>query len=128
MHNHDHSSGGRAIGAFLAGAAVALLASGYLLYGPGGRHRRDELEERLDAAKDQILERMAELKDTTRASYDALVDEVLENYAVAKDLAQWQVRLLSARLKARYRQMQKLARESTREARRETENDDGEEL
>lgn len=125
MYHHkqyrDHSSGGKVFAAFIMGAAVALLASGYLLYGPGGRRRRDELEHWLEDAKGKIAERMSDLKNVTQASYNAIVDEVLVDYAVAKDLTQWQARRLAARLKARYNEMREYARESAEQARRETE-------
>ena len=124
-HHRDHSSGGKVFAAFLTGAAIALLASGYLLYGPGGRRRRDELEHWLEDAKGKVATRIADLKEVTQASYNTIVDEVLADYAVAKDLSQWQARRLAARLKARYNEVRQYARESAEQARRETEEMEG---
>jgi len=122
MHHHNHSSPGKVIAAFLAGAAVAVAAGGYLLYGPEGRRRRDAVEDWLDEVKDEVQQRLAKVKNATQTSYDALVDEVLESYAAARDLSGWQARRLAARFKARYRKIQDLARDAARRAREETED------
>lgn len=117
--NHNDSSSGKVLAAFVAGAATALMAGGYYLYGPDGRRHREELDVWIEDTKDRILERLTELKDTTEETYNSVVDEVIDDYALARDLTSAQVRRLGAHFKARYRQMRRFAEEAAQDAERE---------
>src|SRR3989344_1443832 len=100
MHN-EHGSAGKVMAAFVAGAATALVAGGYLLYGPNGKRHRSDLERWIKDAKEDVLERMSELKDVSQKAYETIVDEVLEDYALARDLTESQMHRLGARFKAK---------------------------
>lgn len=120
---HERTSG-KLLAAFVAGAAVVLAAGGYLFYGPKGRKHRRELEHWIDDAKEDMLDRMAELKDVSRQTYNTIVDEVVEDYSLAKDLTKAEAQRLGTRFKARYREMKEMARDAARDARREASEDE----
>jgi uncharacterized membrane protein len=113
---YEKESARAMIGAFLAGAATALIAGGYLLYGPGGKQRRKQVGSWLEDARDDILSRMREMRKCSRDVYGDIVDEVLDTYALSKDLTDAQLRRIAARLKSRYREMKRIAEESAEEA------------
>jgi hypothetical protein len=121
--NEDsNNAAGKVVAAFVAGAATAIIAGGYALYGPGGKERRKNVGRWLEDAREEIVDRMSDAKDMTQATYNRIVDEVLDSYSDVKDLSQAQVRLAATKLKARYREMRQLARKAADDARREADD------
>lgn len=97
---------------FVAGAVTALAGAALILYGgPRARSRRDAIEDWIEDVKEEVLDRMTQLRSMTPKVYEALVDEITEEARTAGELADTQVRRAAARLKSRYEQMKQSARE-----------------
>lgn len=119
----NKNSSGSTIAAFLAGAAAALVAGGYFLYGPEGRKHRRQVEGYLEDTKDQILERMQDAKHLTQSTYNNIVDEVLDDAGVAKRYGRAQALKLAQKFKRQWREMKEEAQSAADEAELELEEE-----
>jgi hypothetical protein len=118
-----NNKSGSTIAAFLAGAAAALVAGGYFLYGPEGRRHRKQVEGFLEDTKDEILERMQDAKHLTQDAYNDIVDEVLEDSHIAKRYGRAQAQKLSQKFKRQWRGMKEEAQAAADEAELELEEE-----
>lgn len=112
--------------AFIAGAAAALAAGGYFLYGPEGRRHRRQVESFIEDTKADILGRMEDAKDLTQDSYNAIVDEVIEDAGLAKRVGRAQALRLAQGFKKRWRAMKEEAKSAADEAEVELALEEGE--
>lgn len=115
-HHERHGSKRKILLAFLAGAAAAAVAGGYLFSGEQGRERERRLRNWMHDVKRRIRDRMYELEDATKEQYENLVDEIVDNYALAKHLTRAERMKLGRRFKRRYRDLKALMEESARKA------------
>jgi hypothetical protein len=119
MHGHKHTHPGGMLLAFVAGAAAALAAGAYYLYGPDGRQHKRTLDRGMDRLKRELASRMNEVSDLTQDAYEDLVDDVLKRYGLAKKLGKERTARLSAMLKKRWDEMKEAAERAKRDAERE---------
>lgn len=119
MYTHRHESSGNSALAFLAGAATALAAGAYFLYGPDGKRHRRQVENGMDRLKRELVSRMNEVSDITQEKYEDVVDELLKNYGLAKRLGKDRAARLSTTLKKRWEEMKSAAERAKIDAERD---------
>ncbi len=122
-HNYNDRYRNNYLWPFMAGAALASAVIGYVLYGPGGRIRRDDIEEYVDDVTATLRSQLADLGEYSRETYERVADEVVEDYGIAKDLTKAQLRRLAHRMKAEYRHIRARAEDSIEAARREVDDE-----
>ena len=110
--------------AFVTGAATAVAAGGYFLFGPNGRYNREKSARWIEATKKKVLARMRVLKDVGEDAYEQILDDVIEDYTKAKKLTLKQGARLKAHLLSRWEEMRELAKQSAEEAWREIDEED----
>jgi len=116
---NDQNPGSSNIAAFLAGAATALIAGGYFLYGPGGKRHQKQAGAFLARAKEELVERIADAEDLTERSYRKLLSEV----ARAQGLSAAQARTFVEKFKNKLEDLREEARASADEAELEMEDE-----
>lgn len=102
--------------AFLAGAATAVIAGGYFLYGPQGRRHRWQTERFIEDTKSRILERMEGARDLSQDAYNRIVDEVVSDTDLAKRLGRAKAMRLAQKFKTRWQEMRAKAQQAADQA------------
>jgi len=118
MH-HQPNQNGSQFGAFLLGAATALVVGGYFLYGPEGKQHQKKIERGVMRAKAEILERMRKTQDMTEEQYRNTVDQVIATYVKAKAVTEEHAERASAQFKQKWNEMREMAKDAANEARKE---------
>jgi hypothetical protein len=119
MYTHRHGHPGSTLLAFVAGAATALAAGAYYLYGPDGRQHKRTLDRGMDRLKRELVGRMSEVADITQDKYEDLVDDLLKRYGLAKRLGKDRAARLSTTLKKRWEEMKDAAERAKLDAERD---------
>jgi hypothetical protein len=119
MYAHRHGHPGSSLLAFIAGAATALAAGAYYLYGPDGRQHKRTLDRGMDRLKRELVARMSDVADITQDKYEDLVDDLLKRYGLVKRLGKARAASLSTSLKKRWEEMKDAAERARIDAERE---------
>ncbi|MEW6353881.1 MAG: YtxH domain-containing protein [Pseudomonadota bacterium] len=104
----EGSRGGIPMGAFALGALTGALA-GILLAPKAGRETREDIKETLVTLKDDIAERLSELKEVTQEKYRDVVDSVIEAYKSTKELTEQQAQEARSNLEKGYEEVKEAA-------------------
>jgi hypothetical protein len=108
------SSAEKAAGALsLAAAAVAAVATGYYFYGKGGKAHRKEARDWTKKAKLDMLEKIKQMKDVTKAAYDMAAAEILAKYKQVKNIDPKELQTFGQELKAHWTEISKEAAKLT---------------
>ncbi|HVU75570.1 MAG TPA: hypothetical protein VHD38_01895 [Candidatus Paceibacterota bacterium] len=124
MYAHRHEHSGNSLLAFVAGAATALAAGAYFLYGPDGKAHKRSLDRGMERLRRELLSRMNEVSDITQEKYDDVVDDMLKTYGLAKRLGKDRAAKLATMLKNRWEEMKDAAERAKFDAERDLWQDD----
>ena len=81
--------------------------------------RKYRLRMAIEGLESEIFDRLVKTKRITEEAYVDIVDEVVDSYAELKKFSEDKAQRISAGFKARFRDMQKLAKESAQRAKEE---------
>lgn len=111
----ETGKGGIPISAFALGALAGAIA-GILLAPKAGRETREDIKETLATIKDDIAERLSELKEVTQEKYHSVVDAVVEGYQSAKHITAQQASEIKADLAEGYDNIKQAAGKAKNQA------------
>jgi gas vesicle protein len=96
---------------FLLGVMVGGVAA--LLYSRRSRrNKRQALRRYYFEMKDDILERLKEIEEITKETYEKIVDSVVISYEESKILTSWETSRIKEELNSAYEQMKKIVQAS----------------
>jgi hypothetical protein len=125
MHtSHSGSSVNKTAAAFLAGAATASVAIGYMVFGKKIK-RQIKAKWDIEKARMEVLARMVKTKNLTEAKYSRIVDDILEDWDVAKRLTGYELSRVGSTLKDTWEEMKTRAEEAAKEASEKAEEEEG---
>ncbi len=119
---------GKLLLAFVAGAATTAAVGGYYLYGPRGRQHRQQIEETIGLTQKRILQRMQDMGDWSRETYNSVVDEATHDADLVRRIGQARAQRLAQRFKRRWREMRDQAENAAGQAELELAQEDEEGL
>ncbi|MEK7079888.1 MAG: hypothetical protein AAB883_00555 [Patescibacteria group bacterium] len=123
MHDR-HSQSPSPLGAFIAGAATALLLGGYYLYGPNGKRHQKDTERLILRAKADILDGMRASQDMTEEQYKKLVDTVVSSYESVMEGGAEKASVVADSFKDKWESMREAAKKASDEAKKELKKED----
>ncbi len=102
MANNQKSSGTGAAAAGLAALAAAA-AGAYYFYGSkhSARHRR-KMKSWAVKARGEVMERIENMKDLTKESYDTAISQVMDKYKKVKNIPPGELALLAKEMKGHW--------------------------
>lgn len=98
--NHSQRNAAVGIGALAAAAAAA--AGAYYFYGKNGPRHRKQLKGWAVKAQGEVMERLEELKDVTRDSYEKTVNDVMSQYKTLKKASPAELASVAKELKGHW--------------------------
>lgn len=96
---------------FLLGVMVGGVAA-LLYYRRPRRNKRQALRRYSFEMKDDILERLVEIEEITKETYEKIVDSVVISYEESKILTSWEASRIKEELNSAYEQMKKILKTS----------------
>lgn len=101
---------GSSAGAFLAGALVATIVSGYYLFGSkNAKRNRDSVEKWIDDARDEVLTQVKKVKKISKQKYDEIVDTVIDKYESMKEVGKEKAEKFRKEMKDHWNSIEKEA-------------------
>jgi len=95
------------VGAVVAGLTAATVAVSYFLYGPKGEKNRKKLKGWMLKMKGEVLQKMEDLKEVNKETYEKLVDTIGEKYKNFKETKTEDVEELVKKLKSHWPKIEK---------------------
>jgi len=108
MNKDTKNTSGSGAGIGLGIAALAAVAAGaYFLYGKGGDKRRAKVQSWMLKMRGDVLEKVEELKDVSKETYDQVIDEVKARYEGMKNVDMDELKDLTQELKGHWKNIKK---------------------
>jgi gas vesicle protein len=105
--NHDGLKIGLEIGAAVVAAGVAA----YFLTGERGKENRKKIADWAQTAKDEVLDKVNQLKELNQDIYNKIIDSVAARYEILKHVEKGELESLVRDLKGRWSEISKKAKE-----------------
>ncbi|MBP6858305.1 MAG: YtxH domain-containing protein [Candidatus Pacebacteria bacterium] len=103
MEHHKKST----MVAFASGAVVAALVGGYFLFGSkNARKNRQKIQDGVDDAKSEVLDKVKKMKRLSRDMYYEIVDEISDKYSKVKEFGVEKADDLRTELKNRWNEVE----------------------
>jgi len=100
----------------LSGIAVAAAIGGYFLFGSkNARKNRQKVEDGIEDAKADVMNKLKKIKRLSRDKYYEIVDEVMNKYSKLKKIGTEKAEELRDELKERWEEIEKEAEEDEEE-------------
>lgn len=103
----EHYHKKRKMGAFLSGMLVATAVGGYLLFGSkNAKRNRQKVEDWVEDAKTEVMNKLKKIKRLTREKYYEIVDTVSEKYSEMKEVGQEKADEFRDELRKKWKEME----------------------
>jgi hypothetical protein len=90
------------VGIAIAGIAAAAAAGAYYLSTPEGKKKRKEIRGWMLKAKGEVMERLEDVKEINKETYEKIVDEVVGGYKKLKQVDAKELGMLALELKSQW--------------------------
>lgn len=110
MKNDKHLGTVLSVGAGIAAASLAA----YLLWGPGGKKRRQTVKGWMVKMKGEVMEKLETLEEVTEPVYQKIVDQVSAQYGKLKNIDQTELAAVVTDLRNHWQALTKKAKTKTK--------------
>ena len=115
---HKKHGSGVAVGLGLAAASAAAIAGAYYFYGKEGAKHRKNLKSWAVKARGEIMEKMENMEEVSRDSYEKVVNQVLSKYKAVKNVAPGELDDLAKELKSHWNAISKTLAQSAKKVKK----------
>lgn len=98
----SHTQRNAGVGFAAIAAAAAAAAGAYYFYGKNGPRHRKQLKGWAVKAQGEVMERMENLKDITRGTYESTVNDVIAQYKTLKKASPAELAAVAKELKGHW--------------------------